>query len=1113
MRTFIFLLCTMVFGFNSSKSISQEIVHIEHDQMSSINQVFRIIKRQTDYRFLYPRDAFRNAPRVQLKKGEISVTELLKKSLSNKNFDFELSNNNTIVIKQLPKLVNDKINIEKVEQYTVQGLVTDEAGQPLPGANIVEKNTSNGTQTDFDGNFSITVSSTDAILVISYIGFLPQEITVGQQTNIQVALKEDTAALDEVVVIGYGEQKRSDISGAVSGIKQKEIARNPAANISNALVGQTTGIIATQRSGEPGKDGSNILIRGIGTTGNAEPIYVIDGIIRTGRDFSQLNPNEIESFSVLKDASSAAVFGVRGGNGVILITTKRGKAGKMQINFSSSLGIQERTRDPDLLDSYEYATLFNEANINEGNEATYSAEDLQKYQDGSSPDTHPNVDWLSVLNKSAIIKTYNIAANGGSENVQYAVSFGALDQDGIIPGDNFKRYNFRSNIDANVTKTTRLSFDVSGRDENIDATRDPEVFRWLMSAKPNLAPIKWSNGVYSSGPAYLALKENGYRRERSQVFLGRIQIEQQLPIDGLSLKGIAAYDKTIKYDKNWNFLKVPYSSTAPVNGVSVFEPIGGDAANFLEQKNSDNQSLTLEAHLNYKKTFGKSNVSGLLLYTQTKQVYNELYAKREGFKLDVDELKFGSLDGAVNDGYSLNSARQGIVGRVNWTYDDKYILEGSFRADGSEQFAPGNRWGFFPSGSAAYIISRESFLENSSIINFLKLRGSYGVLGNDRLRLNGTDQIFLYIQQYGLGDNAIFGSGTQQTINEGRLPSPNVTWETVKKLNVGFDARLFNNNISLSFDYFNDKRSDILGNRDLSVPSLLGVSLPIENLAKVDNQGIEIELGHSKQVNEDFRYSMNANFTYARNKVLFIDEAESDNQNIRRTGQPLGTQFGLIALGIFQSQEEIDNAPTHFSTTGPGDIRYADLNGPDGVPDGVIDDYDRTSLGILSTDNNPAAPEIIFGYRGNVYYKNFEFSFLLQGAASVQQYYSGEGVYPFFLGTGPAYQRNLDRWTLDNPNASEPRVLIGEGAQNNHRFSSFWAEDASYLRLKNVELAYNVPVETFGKGFVQGIRIYANANNVYTWSKIKDFDPENSQSRGWGYPQLRIWNFGIDVNF
>ena len=985
------------------------------------------------------------------------------------------------------------------EANTIQGTVTSSSdGMPLPGANILEKGTTNGVQTDFDGNYSITVSSNDAILVISYIGYLRQEINVENQSSISVELTEDSAKLDEVVVIGYGSQKKSDISGSVSQVSTEEIARNPSPNLSNSLVGQATGIIATQRSGEPGSDDSDILIRGIGTTGDSSPIYVIDGIVRSARDFSQLTSNEIESFSILKDAASAAVFGIRAGNGVILVTTKRGTAGKMNINFSTSLGVQERTREPEILNSYDFALLYNEALSNEGKDALYSEDDLMKYKNRSNLDTHPDSDWLSVLNKTALVRTYNIAASGGSEKVRYATSIGYLNQDGIIPSDNFKRYNFRSNIDAEVTNTTTLSFDISGRDEKSNAVASPDYFRWVSAIPPNRSPIKWSNGGYSSGPAYLAEPENGYRKRGIQSFKGRVELNQQLPVKGLSVKAIASYDKTLTDNKNWIFPNVPFFDRLPDGSFVEGTPL----ASSLDQDHNDYQSVTMEAHLNYTTSIGKSNLTGLLLYTETKESWNFLGAFRDGYTLGIDELNFGAAANRNNEGYSGTSGRQGVVGRLNWTFNDKYILEGSFRADGSEQFADGKRWGFFPSGSLAYVISKESFFKNSTTVDLLKFRASYGVLGNDRLRdANGNLQRFLYLQSYNIDGNVVFGNAdVQQAIVEGNLSNPNVTWETVKKLNIGLDWIFWKGILSGNIDYFSDKRSDILGSRDLSVPSLLGVGLPVENLAKVNNSGFEVALGHRNRVGDDFKYSVNTNLTYAKNKIIFIDEPVSENPNIRRTGLPLGTQFGFHSLGLFQTQEEVDNAAVQIGNTGPGDIRFEDVNG-----DGQIDDNDRVPIGRANI------PEIIFGFNTNLEYKNFEFSFLFQGATNVNQYYSQEGAWPFYVG-GPALESNLDRWTPTNTDASEPRVLIDVNNLN-QSVSSFWMKDASYIRLKNVELAYNVPVENFNTKILSGMRIYLNANNIYTWSKIENFDPENASGRGWDYPQLRIWNFGVNFNF
>lgn len=1054
------------------------------------------IEKKGNVKFSYNSRMTQLNQKVSVDANDESLSEILDKILKPLNINYSEVNNQIVLHKEsTPQNQSEEKLLGAIAaEITIKGKITDDQGAPLPGATVLVKNSNKSTTTDFDGNYTITASETD-ILVFSFIGFTTKEIAVSGQKTINVVLGEDVSKLEEVVVVGYGTQKRSKISGSVSEVSQKSIARNPSPNLSNSLVGQATGIIATQRSGEPGKDGSDILIRGIGTLSNSSPLYVIDGIVRSSSDFAQINSSEIASFSILKDAASAAVFGVRGGNGVILVTTKRGAEGKMQIDFSSSLGVQERTKNPDFLNSYEYATLYNEALANAGKAPLYSQDDLQKYLTHSSPDTHPDSDWFSVLKKTAIMRNYNLSATGGTDKVRYATSLGYLKQDGIIPSNDFSRYNFRSNIDANVTNTTKLSFDVSGRDEKTNNVASTEVFRWMSGIPPNRAPIKWSNGEYSNGPSYLTLPENGYRKRNIQAFRGRIELEQQLTfIKGLSIKGIAAYDKTFTDNKNWTFTKIPFYNRNISDGTFT-EAAKGPTS--LYQDHFDEQAVTLETHLNYIKTIGKSDFTGLLLYTQTKELSNFLSARREGYTLAIDEINNGGAANRENGGYSGSSARQGVVGRANWSYDDKYIIEGSFRADASEQFAPGKRWGFFPSVSAGYVISQESFLKNSSTIDYLKIRGSYGILGNDRT----GNQRFLYLQFYNPSGSAVFGdANVQPTIVEGRLSNPDVTWETVKKLNIGVDATLWQGKLTATVDYFFDKRSDILWNRNLSVPSLFGAGLPVENLGKVNNKGVEFTIGHKNTITEDLRYSMSANFTYAKNKVVFIDEPASANPNIRRTGLPIGTAYGYRAIGLFQTQEEVDNAPTQLGNTAPGDVRYEDIN-----KDGKINDLDRVPIGKSNT------PEIIFGYTGNLQYKDFEFSFLFQGATNVNQYYAGEGAWPFFVGSG-ALKENLDRWTPTNTNASEPRVLI-DPTNLNHAESSFWMKDASYIRLKNVELAYNLPIEPLKIHFIQSIRFYVNANNVATWSKIKNYDPENGNGRGWDYPQFRIWNAGVNFKF
>jgi TonB-linked SusC/RagA family outer membrane protein len=989
---------------------------------------------------------------------------------------------------------------------TVRGKVTSsDDGSVLPGVNIMVKGTTIGATSGADGTYSIDAASKD-VLVFSFIGYETTEIAVGQQTTIDLALNLDIVGLGEVVVVGYGEQQSSNISGSVSTVSIDKMSKNPAPNLSNTLAGQTAGIIATQPTGEPGNDNSRILIRGVGTTGNTDPLYVIDGIVRSSSDFFQLNPSEIESVSILKDAASAAVFGMQAGNGVILVTTKRGKEGRMQIAFSSNFGVQQRTIEPDFVNSYEYATLRNAALANAGLPLEYTDEDLQKYQDGSSPDTHPDTDWQSLLRKTAPIQQHNLSVTGGTDKIKFATSVSSLSQDGIAPSNNFTRYNFRSNIDANVTKTTKLSFDLSGRKQkNESLGKSDELFRW-MNTQPNKFPIRWSNGGYSSGPAYIAEPANGYRRTEEKALRTRLELEQHIPfIEGLSVRLIGSYDNTDLGHKNWYYPVVPFYTLLP-DGSFKEEPL---PANYLDVDTNDEESTTLQTHLNYEQTFGKLDLSALVLYTQTETNWNFVSGHREGYTIGIDELDFGGTVNRNNRGYSGSSGRQGIVGRLNLSYDNKYIFETSVRVDGSEQFAPDQRWGVFPSVSGAYIISEESFMSDVSVIDMLKIRASYGVLGNDRLRLNNQDVRFLYLQSYNINAGrypvAIFGDGSvYQTVSEGRLASPNVTWETVKKFDIGFDALFLDAKMSVTMDYFFDKRTDILGERATTVPGMFGISLPIENLTKIDNKGIELTLGYKDGVGEDFSYSLNANMTYTKNKVVYFDEPADLNPNLRQTGQPINMTYGYKALGLFQTQEEVDNWATQKGNNAPGDVKIADID-----DNGVIDANDRIPIGVVS--NSTSVPGIIYGIGGQLMYKNFEFSFLFQGATKVNHYASGEGNFPF-QGESSVVRSNLNYWTPDNTGAHNPRILIGP--QNmNHEYSSWWMRDGSYLRLKNVELGYNVPTGFLGQNFIQGLHIYVNANNVFTWTKLENWDPEYADPRAWVYPQLRVWNAGFNVRF
>ena len=992
-------------------------------------------------------------------------------------------------------------------EKTITGTVTDlSTGEGLPGVNILVKGTSIGTITDVGGNYRLTAPDDAETLVFSSVGYTSEEVAIGDQTVINLEMNPDVQSLSEIVVIGYGETRKENYTGSVAAIDNQELTRSPQADISNSLVGRVPGLIATQRSGEPGADGSNLYIRGVSTTGNNNPLIVIDGIPRQNYGFSQMDPNEIESVSVLKDAAAAAVFGVRGANGVILVTTKRGEEGKPVFSFSTRYDLQVPTRLPKFLNSYEYATLFNEGLRNEGKPELFTPEEVEKFRTGSDPNLYPNSDWVdATLGSSAPQSQHNLNVRGGTDRARYFLSAGYLTQKGLYENVGFKRYNFRSNIDVDVTPTTMVRLDLGGRyeDRNYPGTGVSDLTYWAVRNNATV-PIYYNNGFPGKGASpnpVEAARSSGYNYNDRFVLMSLLSITQQIPgVEGLSVKGQMAYDNSFEQDKTW---QTPY----PVYRYNFAneeydELLGGVSASNLSQSFTQDNSVTLEAYLNYERTFGAHSVRGLALYSQNTYDFNTFQASRTSFVSSaVDELYAGNETPSFNDGLSVQRARRGVVGRINYDYASRYLLEANFRYDGSENFAEGKKWGFFPSVSAAWRISEENFFKNAlPQFDYLKVRGSWGQLGNDQIERAAYLSSFRFFDPYIINDQVV------KTVTEGRLGNTNITWEKSTSTNVGLEASVWKGLIALEVDYFHKRTTDILGQRNLSVPVTAGIpdeKKPFENLAVVVNRGVELAVGHNNRVGK-LNYNIQGNLTYAKNTLEFGDEAANVPDYQRRTGQPLNQYIGYKAIGLFQSQEEIDGAPTQ-NDVAPGDIRYEDVN-----EDGMIDALDQTYIGRSNI------PEIVYGLVVGAQYGNFDFNMLWQGATRVNAYLSEEAAWAFFNG-GNALERHLDRWTPDNPDATYPRITSAP-TPNNSGFgvvSSYWLEDASYLRLKNLEVGYTLPSEWFSRIGVSKARFFLVGQNLLTFSPLESFDPEGigGQSRGWFYPQQKIYSAGLNVSF
>ena len=1106
-------------GYSQTISISLKRVSIE--------KVFQEIEKQSEYRFFYNEKLLKNSKKITLDIKNSSLKSVLDVCFKDQPFSYVIDERQ-IIIKQKELAAAIQLSSNNSAPFTtveVRGRIATETGDPLSGATITEKGTSNTTTSSANGNFTIQVADAKAVLVISYVGYKSIEVPTGGKSELIITMDLLTGSLNDIVVIGYGSKKKTNYTGAVSTVSTKEIVAAPVADISNALTGRLSGLIAVQRNGEPGRDGSNLLIRGVSTTGDNSPLVVIDGIPRG--DFSQLDPNEIETVTLLKDPASAAVFGVRAANGVILITTKRGKAGKSSLSFSVRSDWQKPTRLPEYMDSYNYAKLLNEGSLNSGTTVPFSQADLDAYKNGTDRDAYPNTDWIkATLKDYAPQQQYNLSLNGGTEKTRYFISLGHVNQNGLYSNSNFKRYNFRSNIDVDATSTTRISLDVSGRMENRNApSQDASQLLYFALYAPPIFPAVFSNGLPGSFPSGRnpgeRAKNGGYNKNSSNTLLTNITITQQLPfIKGLSVKGIVAYDRSFNSNKTW---RTPYTVYTYNKATKEYIPVIGEGISTTSLSEGFNQgsSLTMEAHLNYQRIFGKHEVSGLFLYTQNEGNYNYLNGFRNNFlSTAIDQLFAGDDATQQTSGGANVSGRRGYVGRVNYVFANKYLFEGNFRYDGSFNFAPGKKWGFFPSFSAGWKISEEAFFKNTTqAFDHLKIRGSYGVLGNDRI------EPYRYLSSYQFGSGYPFGDAGSLAINKGLnstgIPDPNTTWETAKSVNIGFDGSMWNRKLTFEFDWFHKRTSDILGQRLLSVPSTFGDVLPLENLNIVDNSGIEFSLGYENKISKNVNYFVRGNFTYARNKIIFQDEPASVNPNQKRTGRSINQYFGYQAIGLFNSQAEIDKAPVQPNTVKPGDIRYADISGRDGSgnltgkPDGKIDADDITAIG------STPIPQIIYGFSGGITYKNFDLNFLFQGAAKVNAYLTGELAWPFYNGAKSLVEQ-ADYWTPQNTGAKYPRITDVPTA-NNTQQSSFWLKDASYIRLKNLQLGYNLPKNTLVKLRMSAVRIFVSGQNLLTFSNLKVTDPEGpgdsgtgfngSSSRGWFYPQQKVVAVGINVTF
>ena len=1003
----------------------------------------------------------------------------------------------------------------------VTGVVKDATGETVIGASVVEKGTTNGVITDFDGVFKLTVSE-NAVLQISYIGYQTQEVKVAGKTTLDITLREDTEMLEEVVVVGYGAQKKESVIGAISQVTSKDLLSTPSANISQAISGKITGVITSQTSGAPGADDAQIYIRGRATfAGDAQPLVLVDGVERS---FSQIAPDDIETISVLKDASATAVYGVRGANGVMLITTKRGKEQKPVVSLTANWQIQSPTRKDTYLDSYQSVMLLEEALANDGLPSQFSADDIEMYRrsvagelSGRDAMLYPNVDWYDqVLSNTAPAQRYNVSVTGGTKRMRYYASGEFYDQKSIVknlsndqfgntssPG--FRRYSFRANTDFFLT--TDLTFSVNfgtrfeerrGPNTNDSAPNYSEIFYELNHTPGWLFPVSYSipNGestrtLYAGTSQYqnnivARLTEAGYYKSTNVVNETNFIVDYKMDwlTEGLSVKGMLSFDYENLHRNNYtrNFATYELNDDTNYESLTAYNKFNTDTELTHGSEFTSIYKLYMEAQVNYARKFGKHDVTAMALYMQ-----NDYRSKAD-----------------------LAKRYQGLVGRVTYAWDDRYLAEFNAGYNGSENFMKGKRFGFFPAFSIGWRLSNEPFMQKySDWLNNLKIRASYGQVGNDVYQVNGVQQRFLYEQKWSqITNDYYFGTTGQTGIYDAQYPNYGVTWERAHKYNVGIEFGFFNGMLTGNVDVFYEKRNDILTTY-LTRPEWVGVVMAAANLGKTKNQGYEIELKHSNHIGSDFHYTIGFNFSHARNEILSMDEPDIKTDYRKREGHPINQYFGLICDGyVTQADLDSGNLPvSRFSSdVKVGDLKYRDMN-----QDGFIDDRDETFIGYSDI------PENMYALNLSANYKNWGFSVMFQGVDHVSRYYDAEAMFAFING-GKVKEHHLERW---NPAESEaynlahakyPLLHYNDYGDHNQRQNSYFLKNGAFLRLKNIELSYTLPERWSHKVGMSDCRLYINANNLVTWDHLDGLtDPESNGSNR--FPIMKTVNFGVNIKF
>lgn len=1069
------------------RPIDQTFVRLAKSE-AQLLEIFRDIEARTDYRFVYPADILENKSQINVKNRRQSVNDILIDVGTAARLRFKQVDNTIYVAIPVEATDGGKVEIS-IDMVQIKGRVTDERGDPIPGATVIIEGTSTGTATDVDGNFSLDAPE-GAVILISFIGYQSQRVTVSNQTSLSIVLQEDLSSLDEVVVVGYGTQKKVNLTGAVSTVTSQEIVNQPVGQTSMALQGISPGVTIAQRSGQPGRDGGAIRIRGIGTMGNPNPLVMVDGV---EMDINNVDPNEIESISILKDAASASIYGARASNGVVLITTKRGVEG-VRVSYNMYAGMQVPTRLPTIVGALDHMELTNEAFTNIGNSPQYSQQFMDEYRAGMPSDRYPDTDWQALTMKnSAFMQSHNISVNAGSKRARLFASVNYLEQDGIIPNTDFSRFNIRLNSDVDITDKLTFSTDIFLRRtvENQPSDGTGYAFHWMRRIPANevgvLSNGRWGEGWNGDHPLARAQDGGSWTTENLDAVLNwRLDYKFN---DWLSAEVMYAPRFINPHEKRFRNITQTYAR----DGVTP--------THFVPQRNSLTEQFDREWYNNFRaivtvdKTINDIHQIGVTAgYQQEDLVNNFISGYREVFPLpQYQYLNSGNRANEQTGGAGHHWALQSLFGRVTYNFDDRYLFEANVRRDGSSRFAEGNRHGVFPSFSAGWRISEEEFMSGTShFLDQLKLRASWGQLGNQNVGL------YPYAAFMSLGGGAqdyVFNNANAPGAALNAMANSQIQWETAETTDIGLEFNLWGK-FDVSVDYYNRITRDIL--LGLNIPLTLGLNAPLQNAGVVRNRGYDIMVNYRNKIGE-VNYSLMMNFSDVNNEILDMRGIEQTGLTVNREGYGIGSFFGYMDDGLFQSREEVDNHGTQFGNVAPGDIKYRDIDG-----DGMINNRDLAVIG-------SPIPRYTFGTRINLDYRGFDFSLFLQGVGRADGYLFGQGIMPFFLG-GTVHEQHKDRWTPDNPGGSFPRLAWNQ--TNNEQNSSFWMRNAAYLRGQNIQLGYSIPKPVLEPLQIQSLRVFLSARNFFTVTNFYEgYDPEAPVSNGGWYPQMTTFTMGLNVNF